>query len=157
MRTLYNNIRIILIIVFLMTAFYGHTQEKLYKTQLETVYLQNTKEVVYKNTFSNYNNDLIASKKINFKKEIKISMGKNNTLLFVSNKNNIEIVTASYLKIIRKAANRSRNPEAFQAFLTNNLPQLGRQFTIDNNLNELYFISRKDTFNGKIDALPSVL
>ncbi|RKN03534.1 hypothetical protein D7036_13570, partial [Aquimarina sp. BL5] len=100
---------------------------------------------------------LIASNQINFKKEIKISKGKNNSLLFASNKNNVELMTASYLKTIRKAANRSRDTEEFQTFLINNLPQLSRQFTIDNNLKELYFISRKDTFNGKIDALPSVL
>ncbi|WP_299255081.1 hypothetical protein [uncultured Aquimarina sp.] len=157
MKTLYNNITGLLTLAFFITIFSGHSQDKVYKTQLETVYLKNTKEVVYKNTFSNYNESLIASNEINFKKEIKILKGKNNSLLFVSNKNNIELITASYLKTIRKAANRSRDTEAFQTFLINNLPQLSHQFVIDNNLKELYFISRKDTFNGKIDALPSVL
>ncbi|WP_378183184.1 hypothetical protein [Aquimarina sp. SS2-1] len=157
MKTLYNNTRITLMIVFFMTAFYSQAQDKLYKTQLETVYLQNTKEIVYKNTFSDYNSSLIALKKINFKKEIKKSKGKNNYLLFVSDKNNIELFKDSYLKIIRKAANRSQSPEAFQIFLNDNLPQLGHQFSLDNNLDKLYFISRKDTFNGRIDALPSVL
>ncbi|AXT50948.1 hypothetical protein D1818_08965 [Aquimarina sp. BL5] len=157
MKTLHKNITATLTFAFFITVFSGHSQEKMYNTQLETVYLKNTKEVVYKNTFSNYNESLIASNQINFKKEIKISKGKNNSLLFASNKNNVELMTASYLKTIRKAANRSRDTEEFQTFLINNLPQLSRQFTIDNNLKELYFISRKDTFNGKIDALPSVL
>ncbi|WP_299442169.1 hypothetical protein [uncultured Aquimarina sp.] len=157
MKNLYNHITVIITLIFFMVSFSGHTQKKTYETLLETVYLKNTKEIVYKNTFSNYNDDLIASKEIKFKKEIKFLKGKNSSLLFVSNKNNVELVTASYLRIIQKAANRSRNAEAFQLFLINNLPQLSHQFSIDDNLEELYFISRKDTFNGKIDALPSVL
>ncbi|MHA7059957.1 hypothetical protein ACWGOQ_0022210 [Aquimarina sp. M1] len=157
MRTLRNNIRTILLVVLMASAFNGYTQKNLYKTQLEPVYLKNTIDVVYKNTFSDYNTNLIALKKINFKKEIKSLNKANNTLLFVSNKNSIKLIAASYLKIIRKAANRSRNPEDFQAFLTNNLPQLSLLFSTDNNLDELYYISRKDTFNGKIDALPSIL
>ncbi len=157
MKALYKNITIIITLIFSVGSLSGYSQEKIYQTELETVYLNNTREIVYKNTFSIYNDDLIASNEIKFKKEIKISKGKNSSLLFVSNKNNMELVTASYLKIIRKAANRSRNTKAFQVFLMNRLPQLSLQFSIDNNLQELYFISRKDTFNGKIDALPSVL
>ncbi len=157
MKTLRNHISIVITLFFFAISFSGHTQEKTYKTQLETVYLKNTKEVVYKNTFSNYNENLIALNEIKFKKEIKNSKGENTFLSFSSNKNNVELITSSYLKIIRKAANRSKSPEAFQAFLMNNLPQLSNQFANDNNLEELYFISRKNTFNGRIDALPSVL
>ncbi|WP_405207887.1 hypothetical protein [Aquimarina sp. LLG6339-5] len=157
MKTLRNHISIIIILFFFAISFSGYTQEKTYKTQLETVYLKNTKEVVYKNTFSNYNENLIALNEIKFKKEIKNYKGKNTSLFFSSNKNNVELIASSYLKIIRKAANRSKSPEAFQAFLMNNLPQLSNQFANDNNLEELYFISRKNTFNGRIDALPSVL
>ncbi|SEM19966.1 hypothetical protein SAMN04487910_4411 [Aquimarina amphilecti] len=157
MKTFSNYISIIITLIFFTVSFSGYMQEKTYKTQLETIYLKNTKEIVYKNTFSNYNDDLIASNEIKFKKEIKKYRGKKSSLFFTSNKNNIELVTASYLKIIRKAANRSRNAEAFKVFLINNLPQLSHQFTVDDNLEELYFLSRKDTFNGRIDALPSVL
>ncbi|MDH7445025.1 hypothetical protein [Aquimarina sp. 2201CG14-23] len=157
MKTLYTHSITIFALIFFVGFFSGYSQEKMYETQLETVYLQNAKEIVYKNTFSDYNQNLIDAKHINFKKEIKNLTGKNTSLFFVSNKCQVEVIKSSYLKTIRKAANRSRNPEAFQAFLYDNLPQLGHQFSLDNNLKELYFISRKDTFNGRIDALPSVL
>ncbi|KAA1247159.1 hypothetical protein [Aquimarina sp. RZ0] len=152
-----HNIRITTLFVFLFVFFLGYTQGKVYKSQLETVYLNDTKEIVYKNTFSNYNQSLIASKKIDFRKEIKIAKKENEYLLFSSNKSTIKLIIPSYLVTIRKAANRSTNPKAFEIFLKNNLPQLGHQFILDNNLEELYFISRKDTFNGKINALPSFL
>lgn len=144
--------------LFLIISFsYSYAQEDMYKSQLETVYLQNAKEIIYKNTFSQYNNDLIALNEIKFKKEIKKLKGKNSLLFFDSNKEKIVLEKASYLKIIRKAANRSKNKDSFKVFLQNNLPQLSNQLSQDNSLEELYFISRKDTFNGKIDALPSVL
>ncbi|MBW1297114.1 hypothetical protein [Aquimarina litoralis] len=155
MKNLYYPI--IALFVFLIGTFPSYGQENMYKSQLETIYLKNTKEIVYTNTFSEYNHDLIASNEIKFKKEIKKLKGKNNLLHFDSNKENVVLEKASYLKIIRKAANRSRNEETFETFLRNNLPQLSNQLSKDNNLKELYIISRKDTFNGKIDALPSVL
>lgn len=144
-------------ILLLISFSYSFAQVDMYKSQLETVYLQNAKEIIYKNTFSQYNNDLIALNEIKFKKELKKLKGKSNLLFFDSNKEKIVLEKASYLKIIRKAANRSKNKDSFKVFLQNNLPQLSNQMSQDNNLEELYSISRKNTFNGKIDALPSVL
>ncbi|PKV49818.1 hypothetical protein ATE84_1856 [Aquimarina sp. MAR_2010_214] len=130
----------------------------IYEDQLETVYLnENAEEVVYTNSFSNFNNDLIAINKIDFKNQIQKANQNNDRLLFLSERSNLEILTATYLKIIRKSANRSNNSESFKAFLNKKLPELINQFKKDNNLEELYIISRKNTFNGKIDALPSVL
>lgn len=155
MKTFYNSF--FTAVLLLISFSYSYAQEDMYKSQLETVYLQNAKEIIYKNTFSQYNNDLIALNEIKFKKEIKNLKGKNSLLFFDSSKEKIVLEKASYLKIIRKAANRSKNKDSFEAFLRNNLPQLSNQLSQDNNLEELYFISRKNTFNGKIDALPSVL
>lgn len=155
MKTFYNSF--FTAIFSLISVSFSYSQEDMYKSQLETVYLQNTKETIYKNTFSQYNNDLIALNEIKFKKEIKNLKGKSSLLFFDSNKEKIVLEKASYLKIIRKAANRSKNKDSFETFLRNNLPQLSNQLSQDNNLEQLYFISRKNTFNGKIDALPSVL
>lgn len=130
----------------------------IYEDQLETVYLnKNAEEVVYTNSFSNFNNDLIAINKINFKNQIQRAHQNNDRLLFLSERSNLQILTVTYLKTIRKGANQSNDPESFKAFLNEKLPELINQFKKDNNLQELYIISRKNTFNGKIDALPSVL
>ncbi len=128
------------------------------QVELETVYLNNNaEETVYTNNFSNYNTNLIAENNINFRIEIKKAKSTNNHLLFLSERSNLEILTTSYLKTIRKGANRSSDAESFKKFLKVRLPELIHQFKKDNNLEELYTISRKNTFNGKIDALPSVL
>ncbi|WP_106794074.1 hypothetical protein [Aquimarina sp. Aq78] len=130
----------------------------IYEDQLETIYLnKNAEEVVYTNSFSNFNNDLIATNEINFKSQIQKANQNNDRLLFLSERSNLQILTVTYLKTIRRGANQSNNPESFKAFINDKLPELINQFKKDNNLEELYIISRKNTFNGKIDALPSVL
>lgn len=157
MKIFYTHLTKVLLFVFLAITFSGNSQEKFYETQLETIYLNTTKEIVFENSFSTYNEDLIGSDNINFKKAIKFSKKKNSPLYFHSNKHNVKLAEASYLKMIRKAANRSTNTKAFQIYLKDIFPQLSHQFSLDNNLEELYLMSRKNTFNGKIDALPSVL
>ncbi|GAA4277274.1 hypothetical protein [Aquimarina mytili] len=128
------------------------------QVELETVYLNDyTEEEVYTNNFSSFNDDLIAEDVINFRIEIKKAKEDNSYLLFLSERNSLEVLTAGYLKTIRKGANRSTDAEAFVNYLREKLPELINQFRKDNNLEELYIISRKNTFNGKIDALPVVL
>ncbi|MBP2832158.1 hypothetical protein J8281_08150 [Aquimarina sp. U1-2] len=130
----------------------------LYEDQLETVYLNHKgEEVVYTNNFSQVNNSLIALDDINFRIEIKKAKENNSYLLFLSERSNLEIPKAGYLKTIRKGANRSTNVRAFENYLNEKLPELINQFRRDNNLEELYITSRKNTFNGKIDSLPSVI
>ncbi len=152
-----NTIKLIFLSALLSLVFVTNAQDKLYESQLETVYLKNSKEVIYTNTFNDFNQHMILLEKINFRKEIKLLKGKNNSLSFISNKRKVSVPSSSYLKIIRKGANRSKNVQAFQIFLTDKFPYLGINLSEDKHLKELYFISRKDTFNGKIDALPSVL
>lgn len=146
-------------LIFLMITFFGQAQIKLHETQLETVYLTKTneKEIVYKNTFTGYHRNLINADKINFRKEIKIAKKNNNSLQFTSNKRDIELKLSSYLKIIRKAANQSKNVESFQLLLNDLLLQLESHFYINEDLDELYAVTRKSTFNGKINTLPGVL
>ncbi|MEW7291027.1 hypothetical protein [Aquimarina sp. 2304DJ70-9] len=128
------------------------------QVELDTVYLNGyTEEEVYTNNFSSFNNELIAEDVINFRIEIKKAKEDNSYLLFLSERNTLEVLTEAYLKTIRKGANRSSDAEAFVNFLRERLPELINQFRKDNNLEELYIISRKNTFNGKIDALPVVL
>ncbi len=153
MKNSTHNIKISILGLLLLISSISYAQ-----VELETVYLNsNAEEVVYTNNFSNFNDELIAEDIISFRVEIKKAKGDNSHLLFLSERSNLEILTASYLKTIRKGANRSTDAEAFVNFLREKLPELIHQFKKDNNLEELYIISRKNTFNGKIDALPSVL
>ncbi len=154
MRTSTHNIKLALLSFLFFTMTISHGQVK-----LETIYLNanNSEELVYTNNFSTLNNELIAEDVLNFRMKIKSAKQDNDYLIFLSDNSALEVLTANYLKTIRKGANRSSNAKAFEAFLRDRLPELILQFTKDNNLEDLYAISRKNTFNGKIDALPSVL
>ena len=132
--------------------------QDLYQDELETVYLtKSDKEIVYTNDFLVYNDILINQEELKFAKEIKKAKSKNNTLLFLSHLSNLELAEDEYLKIIRRSANRSKTSEEFEKFLKEEIPELKNQIQGDKILNYLYIISRRNTFNGKIDALPSVL
>ncbi len=157
MKAYSQHIRLTILSILFLVFSFGNAQVT-YEDELETVYLNNqAEEVVYTNNFSSYNKGLIANNDINFRVKIKEAKQDNEYLLFLSERSNLEILSISYLKTIRKGANRSTDPEAFADFLKKKLPELINQFRKDNNLEELYIISRKNTFNGKIDALPSVL
>lgn len=157
MKAIPNNLKIkILSILFL--SFLTSNAQVLYEDQLETVYLNDqTEEVVYTNDFTSFNDELIKMGKVNFRIEIKKAEENQDRLFFLSERSNLEILTALYLKTIRKGANRSVDPQSFRDFLRNRIPELMYQFDKDNNIEELYFLTRKNTFNGKIDALPSVI
>ncbi len=157
MTKLINLIKLIPLGILFLTGFIGSSQV-MYKDQLETVYLNHKgEEVVYTNNFSSYNDSLISDDGINFRIEIRKAKEENSYLLFLSQISNLEVPKAGYLKTIRKGANRSTNVKAFENYLNDKLPELINQFRKDNNLEELYITSRKNTFNGKIDSLPSVL
>lgn len=143
--------------IFILTSYLG-TAQVTYEDQLETVYLnKQSEEVVYTNDFSNFNKRLLSKSEIDFRVEIKNAKENDEYLLFLSERSNLELLNVSYLKTVRKGANRSTDAEDFAQFLREKLPELTHQFKKDNNIEELYIISRKNTFNGKIDALPSVL
>ncbi|WP_271785058.1 hypothetical protein [Aquimarina algiphila] len=157
MKTSIHTIKIALFSILFLSASVSNAQI-IYEDELETVYLsKNAEEVVYTNNFSNFNGRLIATNQINFRIEIQKAKQDKDYLLFLSERSNLEILASAYLKTIRKGANRSSDAEAFAKFLNDRLPELMHQFKKDNNLEELYMYSRKNTFNGKIDALPSVL
>ncbi|MBQ4822243.1 hypothetical protein [Aquimarina sp. MMG016] len=157
MKTSIHNIKTS-VLSLLLFSFLITNAQVIYEDQLETVYLNNqTEEVVYTNNFSDFNSELIEKEYINFRIEIKKAKENPEVLLFLSERSNLEILSIVYLKTIRKGANLSSDVQSFKDFLNENLPELLHQFKKDNNLEELYFLTRKNTFNGKIDALPSVL
>lgn len=128
------------------------------QVELETVYLNDyTEEMVYTNNFSVFNTQLIEEADINFRLEIKKAKESNTPLLYISERNNLENLTSEYLKTIRKGANKNPEYEGFIDYISEEFPELINQFKKDNNLKALYIISRKNTFNGRIAALPSVL
>ncbi len=157
MKNSIQHIRFVITTLLVMTITISSAQVT-YEDELETVYLNDQKEeVVYTNDFSNYNKEIIAKNEIHFVSAIRDAKQNNDYLLFLSERSNLEILNIAYLKTLRKGANRSVDVEAFADFLRDRLPELIQQFQKDKNLEQLYIISRKNTFNGKIDALPSVL
>lgn len=157
MNTIAVNYKIKLLGVLFLSIYISNAQV-IYQDQLETVYLNDQiEEVVYRNDFSNFNNQLVGMKKINFRSEIKKAKESQHQLFFLSERSTLEIWTESYLKTIRKGANRNTDSQSFKRFLQNRIPELMYQLEKDNNIEELYFLTRKNTFNGKINALPSVI
>ena len=157
MKTLSHNVTQVLLLLFFLTPLIS-TAQILFEDRLATIYLDHTvKEVVYTNNFSSYNEHLIEADELNFRIEVRQAKKNSRYLLFISERNTLEVLATTYLKILRKGANRSNDAEAFKVFLHERLPALIYQFRKDNNLEILYQISRKHTLNGKIDALPPVL
>ena len=62
-----------------------------------------------------------------------------------------------YLKNLKRTANRTDNPEKFEQRVYEFVPELDQDFINQVKLNLIYEIIRRDTFNGRLDALPSVL
>jgi len=142
----------------LFLSFYIGGAQIEYKDRLETVYLNDQlEEMVYTNNFSKFNDSLITSNVINFKRQIRRAKKHNDHLLFLSERSNLELLTAGYLKTIRKGANRSSDSRDFENYIRERLPELINQFRKDNNLEKLYITSRKNTFNGMLDSLPKIL
>lgn len=132
--------------------------QDLYQDELKTVYLTKPREeIVYRNDFLFYNDILVSKKEIKFSREIKRAKLDDNSLLFLSQLSNLELAEGEYLKIIRRSANRSKTSQEFEKFLKEEIPQLKNQIQRSESIEYLYIISRKSTFNGKIDALPSIL
>lgn len=157
MKTTNQHIKIFFSSVLFLLFFISNAQT-MYEDQLETVYLnQQDEEVVYTNDFSYYNDHLIRTGITSFRVIIKNAKDNNDQLLFLSERSNLQILKALYLKTIRKAANKSADSQTFKQVLQTQLPELMHQLEKDSNIEELYFLTRKNTFNGKIDALPSVL
>jgi len=152
-----NFIKIAFTGIIFLSYYFSNAQIE-YKDRLETVYLNDrVEEKVYTNSFSRFNDTLAALNDMHFRKQIRNAKKNNDQLLFFSEKTNLELLTSSYLKTIRKGANRSQDPEAFANFIREQLPELINQFRKDNNLEKLYISSRKNTFNGILDSLPKIL
>ena len=62
-----------------------------------------------------------------------------------------------YLRKLKRAANRNMDSDGFKHHVFRTIPELEQNFINDIKLYLIYEIIRKDTFNGRIDALPSVL
>ncbi|RZS91936.1 hypothetical protein [Aquimarina brevivitae] len=148
---------IILTAIALFFASINNAQV-LYEDQLGTVYLNDTKEeVVYTNDFAAFNLNLTQQETISFAKEIKKAKTTDESLLFLSQFSNLQLPKSYYLKIIRRAANRSKSTKEFIQFLKKNIPELKDQLEFNDTTAALYHLARKNTFNGQIDALPSVI
>jgi hypothetical protein len=128
------------------------------ENQLEIVYLnKNVKEVVYVNSYSNFNANLIVANEINFKNQVQKNSQDNDHFLFLSERRHLKTPTVSYLKTTHKEVNQIIDYKHLKPSINKKPPELTNQFKKDNDLEELYIISRKNTFNGEINALTSVL
>jgi len=144
-----------ILIVTLSSFSLAHAQT--YSDTLETVLLNSTKEeTVLENTFESYHNELIALANIKFRKEILKAKEEGHELIFVTNQRAITIPKTNYLKTLRKGANRSEDVKSFRLFLQERLPALRRHIKNDPSIVPLYEVSRKATFNGRLDAIPIV-
>jgi hypothetical protein len=145
-------------IIFITLFFSISLSAQTYSSDLETVYLNSGLAVeVEVDEFASENMMILDQEEFNIRKEIRKERGEHNFISFKSNLDQLHVERLDYLVLLRKAANRSENSSAFGEYLINSLPQLENSLIHLSELDRLYLAVRRDTFNGRLEALPFVL
>ncbi len=140
-------------IIFLFISLTALGQE--YRDQLdEVVVIQNH---IVENSFITTNKELTTTSKLKIRKQIKVAQESNDVLQLSTDSTIVKISKETYLKMIRKSANRSEDHKQFLDQLSRELPLLEESICNDRSFIELYQVVRPQTMNGKLDTLPSVL
>ena len=139
----------ILLVIALINLSSLYAQQYQFKDSLEIVYL-NSKESPSNTVFEQEMDLILQKENYNIRKEIR-SLRKSN------DSDSRDAGRLVYLKNLKRTANRTDNPEKFEQRVYEFVPELDQDFINQVKLNLIYEIIRRDTFNGRLDALPSVL
>jgi len=144
-----NNLKLLITIVSVFLSTYVGAQE--FQDQLETIVITNNSSDI------KVINDEIKSKDFNLKKAIKTSKKSHQIIQVQQDTAVVQLSKKSYLKTIKKSANKSADSVEFLHVLSEELPQLEDLICNDDSFKQLYETIRPSTFNGKLDTLPTVL
>ncbi|MGB3591567.1 MAG: hypothetical protein WBA16_07765 [Nonlabens sp.] len=149
-----NALSTITLILLLVNTAYS----QVYEDSLEEIYINSgLYEEVDRDDFRSLNENLLEMADFNIREALRESKRKNELVIFRSNLNEIRLSRREYLTILRKAANRSSNDTEFVNYLLKALPELSNRIRNYRSNSSLYRIVRKDTFNGRLEALPTLL
>lgn len=140
-------------IILLLSASGLNAQE--YKEQLAPIYITVAKnQQLSTNSFTALHRKLIRKNDFKFSREIKQAAHDESILVFFSENGFFTIDKAEYLKLIRKAANRSEDVSEFTSFLKGRLPKIEAQLESDTSLKQLFEVAQQHTLHGKLHVLP---
>lgn len=155
MRTIYNH-KIVLVSLFMLMAFTTSAPAQNYIEALDAVWITNTTTQYTEELVILTNEQILSQDKFKLNKEIRQAekdLDNQNSV----NKGVSELSRYEYLKTLRRAANRTDNEADFKEMVMDALPVLQPIFSNLDHMDHLYDAVRKDTFNGRLEALPSVL
>ncbi|OAB80387.1 hypothetical protein [Cochleicola gelatinilyticus] len=142
-----------LIIILLIPSVNLTAQD--YKEQLAPIYITMAKDQqVSTNSFTTLHRKLIKIETFKFRNEIKKADLNQSILVFFSDDAFFTIEKAEYLKLIRKAANRSENALEFTNFLKKRLPKIEGYLENDASLLQLFEVAQEHTTHGKFHSFP---
>ena len=156
-----KNQYLISILVLLFYFQYNFAQKTVVHAvnELETVYLkkQVSSNQLHVVSLKKFEENLILQNSIQFQKAIRAAKKKQQQLFIQTSTSNLVIAEAHYLKLVRKAANRSEDSKTFYILLNQLEPQLEMANEISLRMEKIYRIYRTHSFYGKIEQLPAYL
>lgn len=148
MKTIKRSLKLV-VLATLITITNTTAQE--FADVLETVYLTKTTQAeISKTSYDKLHAYLVEKETFSFNREIKIAKLNDETFL----QNSIKYISkATYLKLLKKAANKSKSNTQFYRELTESVPQLKQVAPEETSLSNLYTTLRNNTTNGKLDNI----
>ena len=146
----------IIALIALTVVTLGSTTTSYSQEQLDEVILSNKTTQVYVDDFSTFNKTISSLNNTSFKEILKSTDASQN-LVFKTNTISFKINERTYVKSLRQAVNKSDDFSEFISLLESRYPKLHKQISKDEALRDVYYTTRKHTFNGYIADLPSVL
>jgi len=128
-----------------------------YKQMLEPVWITNTSTQLTEDVVITTNEQILNENTFKLNREIRVARKNLNEHELIKSDHVVELSRYQYLITLKRAANRSNNQNEFKSFLLDTLPVLEPVFEDIDQVDDLYAAIRKDTFNGRLEALPSVL
>jgi len=123
---------------------------------LETVYLKRQSSEIVVNDFSEIHQTISLETDRSFRELLKAA-DRDGQLSFQDEDHKFIIAERTYLKGLRRSVNNSADASAFVVDLQKRFPEIKALLAKDSNLEAIYNVSRPSSFNGKLDALPSIL
>jgi hypothetical protein len=128
-----------------------------YGQTLETVWISDATSQKTLEMVSVTNQHILSKDAFKLNKEIRKAKQHVRDNNVIEDRKRNELTTYRYLKTLKQAANRADNEVEFKNLIIDELPALESVFLDFDQVDDLYATIRKDTFNGRLEALPSVL
>lgn len=124
---------------------------------LSPVYLTSAKNLSQTASPIDVVNDQLIKTQVTIKQSLKNARKKPQDVIILSKTSLSIIDKASYLKALKKAANKSEDVTAFVNEISIQFPALNDALRSYSKIKDLYYSKRRQTFNGKLDTLPTSL